>query len=406
MRGLNTFLTIRFPALRAWTAAFAATLALLLAACGQEAAPRKLTIALVVPLAGELTDVGEITRNAAELAMSAVNATGLACADGVRVLPELLVITTSDTVESAVSAVREAIYRKGAAVVIGGMLSRNAIPMAAAAEEAGTPMISPGSTHPLTTREKRFVFRVLFTDPAQGAILARFARNEIRAARAAVLFDRSDEYSRGLAANFREVFTALHGVLAADESYVRGQEDCAAQARAIAASRPDVLFLPNYHNEVPRQVRQLRDAGLRAALLGGDSWEMLPAADMRELEGSYFTTTWSPDVDTRESRDFIDAYRARFQKDPNPTAAVVYDAFGLLFAAVRSRSAVDQESLRQGLAGLRNYQGVTGTISFPGGGDPETHALILRISGGRPQFHERVIAGPAGARHDATAAVR
>jgi branched-chain amino acid transport system substrate-binding protein len=140
------------------------------------------------------------------------------------------------------------------------------------AEQAKVPMISPRSTNQETTAGKRYVFRANFTDGLQGDVVARFARNSLENERAAVLYDIASPYNRGLAEVFQRVFTQAGGTLVASETYTTGKTTFQPQLERIRAGNPDVVFLPNYENEIPNQARQIRDMGIEATLLGADSW--------------------------------------------------------------------------------------------------------------------------------------
>jgi len=68
-------------------------------------------------------------------------------------------------------------------------------------------------------------------------------------------------------------------------------------------------------------------------------------------------------------------------------AALTYDAFGLLFEAIRNQGKTDSESIRNGLASISRYEGVTGTMEYKGTGDPVKSAVILQIQDGQFKFY-------------------
>lgn len=370
-------------------------LLLAMAACSREqAAPTEpIRLALIVQLTGEYTDIGAVTRDAAALACQRINDRGgVQTRAGKRPL-ELVVIDKGPSVEGGLEALRRAVFQEHAVLVIGGVLSRNAIPMARVAEELGVPFISPGSTHPETTRGKRFVWRIPFTDAFQGRILAKFARKDLQSRRAAVLYDSASEYNRFLAESFRQAYAGMGGTITAYEPYVTGDSSWGPQLTRIAQSKPDVLFLPNYHDEVPLQAHQARAMGVTATLLGGDGWEMLSGPGLEPMDNSFYSSTWAPQMESPESREFVAAYEAAYKRTPVTTACLGYDAVLLAAAALTKVAEVNPAAVRQGLFEVETLEGAGGVYHYRSGGDPEKSAAILRIAEGRAVFYKEITAG-------------
>lgn len=360
----------------------AALLALLAClGCGRTGESRTVRVACVVPATGGFSGLAKTMEQAARLAVDQVNARGGVTVGSRRLPVKLVLLDSGDTVEGALGAMREAASQSDAAAVIGGFLSHNAIPMARLAEELHLPLISPGSTHPETTRGKSWVWRMPFTDRFEGRVLARYARQDLRASTAAILANASDDYSRDMAESFRQAFTALGGRITWSLYYEAGRRDFAEAMRHIAAAAPDVLFLPAYHNEVPDQARQARAAGVRATLLGVDGWDQIRGPDLEPMQDARYCNVWSPDLDTPQSRAFVERFRQAYGYAPDCVACLTWDAFGLLFAALDRAQSPSPEGIRQALAGIREFQGAAGLYRYGRGGDPEKEAVILRIEG-------------------------
>ncbi len=357
------------------------------AACSKgESTPEELRIALIVPLSGDLADVGQVSVKAAEMALSDQAASGGMHLGGRAVTPKLVIIDNLDTIEGAVNAVRQAVNSDKVSVIIGGQLSRNAIPMAKVAEDSHIPMISPGSTNPETTAGKRFIYRIPYIDPFQGMVMAKYARDPLQADTAGVLFDQASDYNAGLAESFTKAFASLGGEVVARLVYATGQTDVSGLARDLVASGAKVLFLPNYHHEIPSQVAQVRALGFTGPILGGDSWEMLTGSDLVGLDDCFYSTLWSEEIPTPRSSQFVAAWRATQGQTPQPTAALTYDAFGLLFHSLRGQERVDPASIQAGLRAVTVFEGVTGTYHFNGNADPQKSAVILRIANGTARY--------------------
>jgi branched-chain amino acid transport system substrate-binding protein len=355
------------------------------------AAPPEVRIGLITTLSGDLAEsYGASTVDAVRLAIQPINDAGGLDLGGVKQKVTLVIEDDQDRAEVATRSAQKLINQDKVVALIGPSLSRNAIPVADVAESARIPMISPNSTNPTTTAGKKYVFRVDFIDPFQGRVIARFARDELRAQHAAVLYDVASAYNKGIAEVFKQAFTEAGGDVVAFETYTTGEKSFPQQIARIKQSGASVLFLPNYDNDVPEQAKQARLAGISAILLGSDTWGTLRPDSLGELEGSFFSTDWTVDAPAEESQAFVRRFRETYTRAPNNIAALAYDAAGLLLASMRARGKADPETIRAGLAATEDYPGVTGTIGYSGGGDPVKSALILQITSGKVVLNRQV----------------
>lgn len=330
---------------------------------------------------------------AARLAIRAVNEAGGIEVGGRPHQVVLVVENTQDTPEGASGAALKLINQQAVAALVGPGHSRTAIPAAEVANHARIPMISSGSTHPRTTAGKDCVFRVAFLDSFQGRVMARFAIDDLGATSASVLYDVASAYSRNVAAVFQRVFAAAGGRVVASESYTTGDQDFRDQLLRIRDGKPQVLFLPNFRDDVVAQTSQARRLGIDAAFLGSDSWTPPALTWQPELEGAFLSLHWHLDVGHANAgaRAFIAAYRRAHDQDPTNIAALTYDAMNLLLAAIRSSGKGDPEAIRRALSRLEHFPGVTGEITYRGtGGDPPKQAVIAQLREGKVHFYRLV----------------
>jgi branched-chain amino acid transport system substrate-binding protein len=218
--------------------------------------------------------------------------------------------------------------------------------------------------------------------------MAKFARENLQAPTAAVLYDVASEYNKGIADVFKASFEQNGGKVVSFETYTTGDKDFSAQLTKIKDSKPDVVFLPNYYSEVPLQVQQAHRLGITVPFLGSDSWgsEELIKLCGKDCEGYYFSTHYAADNATPVAKKFIDAYKAKYNATPDDVAALTYDAFGLLWTALKNAGKVDRQAVRDAMAQIPSYDGVTGSMQFKeGSGDPIKSAVILQIKDGA--FH-------------------
>jgi branched-chain amino acid transport system substrate-binding protein len=352
-------------------------------------------VGLSAELTGSIPVVGQSCKNAAEFAVKEINAAGGVEVGGSKRPVELLIEDNEDKAESA-AAVAQKLNSSGVLALVGPNASRNAIPAAQVAESAKLPMISPWATAPKLTVDQRthqplkYVFRAAFTDDFQGVVAAKFALGEMKSKKPAVLYDVASEYNKGIAEVYKKTLADQGVPMAAFETYTSGDKDFTAQLTKIAASGADTLFLPNYYSEVPLQVKQAKQVGCKARILGSDSWgnQELVKLCGPDCEGLFFTTHYAADTATPRAKTFIAAYQAAYGKVPDDVAALTYDSFGLLFQALQAAGKVDREAVRTALAAITQYDGVTGTMQFKGTGDPIKSAVVIQIKDGKFKYYQ------------------
>ncbi len=359
--------------------------------CGAKS-EQEIRLGVNAELTGSKPTVGDSCKKAMELLAEQVNQQG-GLKVGERTIPiKLFIEDNEDKAESAAAAAQKLISQNNVLAVIGPNASGNAIPAARICEDSGVIMISPWSTNPKTTEGKKYIFRACFIDDFQGQVMAAFARQHLKAETAAVLYDVASEYNKGIAEFFKQFFEGAGGKVVAFTSYTTGDKDFSSQLTSIKAAAPQVLFLPNYYNEVPLQVKQARNQGLTCNIIGSDSWgsQELLALGGADLEGAYFSTHYAPDIATPKAQAFIQAYEAKYGKKPDDVAALTYDAGQILLQAITAAGSLDRTKVRDSLAQIKEFDGVTGKMTFKGGGDPVKSAVILQIKDGQFKYFASV----------------
>ncbi len=351
---------------------------LIVLACGK---PPSETIPLGLIVDGTLEEAAA-ARFAATLAVDEINHRGGLEVAGKTRPVELFVADTEGSPGGALRAARRLIGKHRALALVGPSRSRDALAVAPLAEKMHIVMLSPKSTHPAVTEGRDWVFRLVVTDLQQGRLLAQFALQDLNAQTAALFYDAADAYGRTITQAFRDAFEAGGGQLLAVHTYTTGVTDFTASLEMIAASRSRVLFLPGYDETVRRILRQAKTLGLEAVFLGSDGWSPL-TAEAAEGHETYFTQHWLPPTteSTPQAQAFVEAHQQALGYPPFDLSALTYDAFGLLARAIEDSPDMAPESIRDTLADMVNYQGLTGSISFRGrGGDPLKPLLLISMT--------------------------
>jgi len=361
-----------------------------LAGCGSGGTP-SVKIGLNAELTGEMPAVGASSRNAAELFVDQVNAAGGLDLGGTKLPIKLDIGDNGAKADQARTVAQRLISQDNVVAMIGPNASSCAIPASIVAENYKCPMISPWSTNSKTTldqggKPKEYVFRACFIDPFEARVLAKFVLNNVKAHTAAVLYDVASEAPNGQANLFKEVFEQNGGKIVAFETYTTGDRDFSAQLTKIKAQNPEVIFLPAYYNDAAGITRQARQQGITAQFVGSDAWSSPEVITLggKDIEGSYFCNHYSTEIATPVAKKFVADYTAKYGKAPDDVAALTYDAMGLITEAIRTAGKADRQAVRDALAKIPKYEGVTGTLKFqPGSGDPIKSAVILQIKDGK-----------------------
>jgi branched-chain amino acid transport system substrate-binding protein len=349
---------------------------------------KEIRIGLITPLSGDVKTFGESVKNAFEIAVEEANAAGGAAG---YTIATVIVDDRNDPTEAS-NAANLLINQHRVRAIVGSVTSKTTIPVSDMAQSYRIPTITGTATNPLVTvadgKRKDYMFRACYTDSFQGTVMAKFAREALRAGRAAVLYDASNDYSKGIAEVFRDAFTGLGGELAAYESYGRDDVDFSALLTKVKAAGPDVLFLPDYYNKVGLIAKQVRERRLKVTLIGPDGWdspELVKVAGTA-IEGGYFSNHYSPEDTRPEVVGWVKKYRERFGQTPDALGTLAYDATNMLIEAIRAAKSDDPGKIRDALASMQGFEGVTGRFTMDENGDPVKSAVILRIQDGEPRF--------------------
>lgn len=308
-----------------------------------------------------------------KLAVERINARG-----GVLGRPlQLLLLDNGSTPIGSALAARQAV-EENVAAVIGAHWSSHSLAMAPILQEAGIPMISPGSTNPDVTRGKDFIFRACFIDSFQGLAMALFAHDELGAKRAVVVTNIDEEYSTMLGRFFSEAFERAGGRVQAEIGYRGTATDYAAIIAKIAADPPEVVYLPGYTRDSGLFIKQAVKMGLKATFLGGDAWDEIEKYAETSVEGSFQSAPWHPQVPFPKSVEMKSYFTATYGRDiSNNSSPLAYDAVLLMTEAITRAGSTDHRAIRDALAATTDFQGATGPIRFNGNGDPVGKAIII-----------------------------
>jgi branched-chain amino acid transport system substrate-binding protein len=264
------------------------------------------------------------------------------------------------------------------------------------AQKYQVPMITPASTNEKVTQVGDYVFRVCFIDPFQGEVLAKFAFNDLKAKRAAVLKDIQEDYSVGLTESVTATFTKLGGEVLAPVNYSGSDSDFRAILTQVRSQKPDVIFATGYYPAAALIVRQARELGMTMPILGGDGWVGDALANGREaLKNTFISNHYSGDNPDPVVQTFVTNYRAKFGREPDSIAALAYDAVKVLVDALGRANSTEGAKLRDALA-TADVAGVTGRLRMNAQRNVDKPAVIQEVTyaNGQMRFVYRTTISP------------
>ncbi|WP_196139691.1 ABC transporter substrate-binding protein [Aliikangiella sp. G2MR2-5] len=296
------------------------------------------------------------------------------------------------TQESALVAFRELIKAERIDAIIGPTSSHQAIPIAKLADSLHLPMISPSSSHGNLTKGKKYVFRLAFTDEIQARALADFASINLNAKHIGVVYKASNSYSSEIASLFIERVKQIAGTKLNIFKYVSSEQNFQLALEKMKNEKVDLLFSPNFDQDVRRQMLVIEQLNWSVPILGSDSWHPENIRRRNPSLEAYYSHQWGEQVaaDRAKSRAFSEAYSKIYDAPPTIVAALSYDALKLVVAVIKAVGN-QPEAIRTEIANLEWFSGVSGDIRFRGDGTPIRPVYIFRIANEKIELHSEVV---------------
>lgn len=339
----------------------------------------EITIGSANPMTGDSAQFGEMKVNAIQLAIDEVNEKG--GIDGKKV--KLEVGDDTGNPKEAPNVAQKFASNNKILSVIGHWNSSATLAARGIYDAAGIPVITDSVNEVITDGTTPNVFRISLTDTAQAEYLAKYAYNELGKRNVAILYTAND-FGTGLKNAFTKAFTELGGKITVSETYFEGQsKDFSPQLTKIKGSKPDLLFAPGYYVEVALIAQQAKSVGLDVDMLGteGISSEELVKLGGKAVEGIKFTGFFHPDVEFEGTKEFVDAFKAKYNKEPDTYAALAYDSAKIILKAIEENGPT-REGIKKYLDEVKDFPGVAGPITFENNGVTRG-IIILTVKDGK-----------------------
>jgi branched-chain amino acid transport system substrate-binding protein len=352
-------------------------------------------VGLITPLTGPIATFGQSVEKGVRMAVDEINAKGGVL--GMKI--ELLVEDNQAKAEESANIARKFIEQDKVVAILGPVISSNTLAAAPIAQQSKVPLLSPTATNPKVTQVGNYIFRACFVDDFQGTVMARFAKTGLgkRVSTAAILYEKTSDYSIGLAKYFKETFVKLGGKIVAEESFSSGDPDFSAQLTKIKGKNPDVLYVPSYYDTAGLIIKQARELGINVPILGGDGFDspqLVQLAGKENLKDCYFSGHFFAGSSAPQVKTFVANFKKRYNQVPDMLAALGYDAAYMLADAIKRAGKVDRDAIRDALANTKNLKLVTGTITLDENRNPQKSAVIIGFDSNGNQVYKTTVNPP------------
>lgn len=381
-------------------ASAAAVMALSLAGCSggsmddsssssAKASGDSITIGTVTTNSGTAAAYGEAEVKGFELAVSEINAKG--GINGKKVKLESM-DDKGDATEAS-NAYNKLAGDNNVLAVAGPTISATTAAVAPLADQSKLVTIAPAATSD-SIETGNYLFRTCFKDSYQGEVAARFAAENLKVKKAAVLYGTGDPYSSGVGEAFAKAAEKL-GLEVVDKESSSSADDTeySAQLQKIQASGAELLYAPYYYSVAgPYIIPQARSVGFEGYVMGPDGYDGLKlTGDKSQYNKTYYTTHYSADDNTNTKvQDFIKSYKSKNNAEPNTFAALGYDTIYMIKQAIeKAGENATREDVRNAVAGM-TFDGVTGKFTMDKSGSPTKSVTVLEMKDGKPVYNTTV----------------
>lgn len=346
-------------------------------------------------LSGNVASYGESMADGIDMAVKEINKAG--GVDGKKI--SVIKVDNKSEAAEATNGIIKLTSQDHVNAVIGAATSGNTVAQAQIANDTKTVLIAPGGTSPTVTVDEKgkvrpFVFRTSFIDPFQGTVAANFALNNLKVKDAAIFADSSSDYAKGLSKAFKETFEKAGGKVVSEEAYVAKDTDFRATLTRIKAKNPSFIFIPGYYEEVGLIVKQARELGITAPLMGADGWDspkLVELAGADALNNTYLINHYSSEDPDQKVQKFVTEFKKEHNGEaPNAFNALGYDTVYFLADAAKRAGSTDSSKIQQALAKTKDLSLVTGTLTVDENHHPIKTATVLEYKDGKQVFNTKV----------------
>lgn len=315
-----------------------------------------------------------------KLAVNEINKAGGVDVGGTKKQIELD-IKDNKSSDTEMPSVYNTLVENGNVVILGPAISTLTKQSFSMAADSKIPTLSASATADDATLTgdgsvQPYGFKICYSDSFQGNAVAKVAMDK-GYKNVLIYADNSSDYAKGLTSVFEEKFKELGGTVTGVENYTKGDKDFSSVLTKVKNQEFDAIFVPGYYEEASQIIKQAREMGIEKPILGPDGFDspkLKEVAGAAALNNVFFTTHFSLMEESDTVQNFLSAYKAEYDKDPDTFAALGYDLAYFVKASIEKAGSDDPEAITKAIAAYQDFTGVTGTFSMD-----EDHTPIKSI---------------------------
>lgn len=340
----------------------------------------KIVIGAIMNLTGDTGVYGQWAKSGVDLAVEQINSRG-----GINGKLVKIEYEDDQAIPSlGISAFNKLVNINNIQAIIGPLGSSVTLAVAPLANKNKVVIISPISSNPKITNAGDYVFRIWPSDNIEGSYMAEYAKNILRYNNIAIYYMNND-YGVGLREVFKEKYNELGGKVIIDDSFNTGETNFRTTLNKIKSKNPDAIYIPGHLNEVAKIIKQIKELGIKVQLLTTSAVDGPEIIQLGKdaAEGIIFTSpTFDPESNKENVRQFQKEYQKKYEKRAEIVAAHAYDVMNI-YAKILSKVDYNGQDIKEVLSKLKDYEGVTGVMSFDRNGDIEKGSFIKKIINGK-----------------------
>lgn len=336
-------------------------------------------IGVVAYLTGAGAAYGETIRNGLELAQSEINAKG-------KVKIELIFEDSKGAKNEAINAVNKLMYKDNVVALIGPTLSSSMFAVGPAVNQAGVPIMGTSLTVEGITEIGDYIFRNSLPESAAIPQAVKKAHEKFQFKKVAIMYSDNNDLAVSGYNTFQKVLKEMGIEVLTVATYADKDTDFSAQLTKIASVKPDAIMIAGLYQEAALILKKAREIGITVPVVGNNGFnspQLIKSAG-KAADGSIVASPWFPQKDDPKVKQFREAYKAKFNKEPDQFAAQSYDGLQIMAIALeKSGSTTDRKKLRDALTTIKDYSGVTGKFAFDAKRNPEMAVNVLIVKDGQ-----------------------
>jgi branched-chain amino acid transport system substrate-binding protein len=346
----------------------------------------EIKIGSIQTLTGNNSVFGQSIKRGLDLAAEEINANKFLGDATIR----LITLDDKGDKQEGISVMTRLIEQDKVVAVMGPTLSSTAFAADPIAQKAGIPVLATSNTANGITEMGNFIFRNSL--PEAGVIpgTLKTVIEKAKPKKVAIIYESTNEFTKSAYDVFKAELEKSSIQISGTEAYSKGDTDFRTQLNKLKAGNPDMLVVSGLIGEAVPLVQQAREVGFTQPIIGGNGFNT-PAIYQQAkeaAEGIIVGSAWFIGSPNPKSKAFVEAFKKKYNSDPDQFAAQAYDGMYQMATAIKTAGAAEPKAIRDALANIKNYEGVLGTFSFDANRNPVHPSVTLVVKGGKFELYQ------------------